>query len=496
MKIVLVNTPIVEKTPYAFRYNEYLLMPLGILSLGTMLKTKGHDVKVIDAYVEQLSVNGIVERVFAADPDVVGIGMITPTYPTANKLVFNIATKRKNKRPLVVIGGTHATLLPEKTLLECSADFLIRGEGEESLVKLVDALANSGDLSHIPGICFKKDGAIHQGPENAGLQNPDGLPPLDYSLLNMELYRAPLQWTPPRRTYNIMTTRGCPFNCPYCANKSLRRGISHHSIERIHREVEILISKYDCRRLMIYDSVFPSHRKKGLEFIKMMIESGFHRKVHWFFQTRVELLDEEFVALAKRAGCSRISLGVESGDPDILKSINKHFTPEDAIRASKMVRKHGIWVSANFIFGHIGDTLESMKRTAGLSRAMDIDEATFYFLTPYPGTKTFERANETRDALSGDWQDYLKSGKFIDRKVAFVPEGLSEKQLIAMRRSAFLKFYLRPKIICRDFLRMGAYYFTLKYLLKASTLFHGFLLDVFINTDRHKLAAVKKERLQ
>ena len=118
----------------------------------------------------------------------------------------------------------------------------------------------------------------------------------------MELYRAPLQWSPSLRIYNIMTTRGCPFDCPYCTNKKLQKDVSHHSIERIHHEIETLISKYDCRRIMIYDSVFPSNRKKGFAFLKMMIASGFNSKINWFFQTRVELLDEEFVALVKEAG--------------------------------------------------------------------------------------------------------------------------------------------------------------------------------------------------
>lgn len=295
MKVVLVHTPVVEKPPYDFRYNEYLLMPLGILSIATTLKKNGHEVKIIDAYVERLSVNAMIKRIF----------------------------------------------------------------------------------------------------------------------------------------------------------------------------------------VMIYDSVFPSNRKKGFDFLRMMVESGLNRSVNWFFQTRVELLDEELVVCAQKAGCSRISLGIESGDSDILRSINKTFSPDDAISVSKIIRKYDICVSANFMFGHIGDTSETMKRTSRLSRAMDIDEATFYLLTPYPGTKTFELAKENHEVLSRDWDDYLKSGKFSDQKVAFVPKGLSAKQLLNMRRSAFLRFYLRPNIIWRDFVRMGPYYHSLKYLLKVSSFFYDILLHLF-----------------
>jgi radical SAM superfamily enzyme YgiQ (UPF0313 family) len=479
MKVVLVNTPIVEIPHYAFRYNEYLLMPLGILSVATTLKENGHEVKIIDAYVERLSVNTMVKRIFAEDPDMAGIGVLTPSYPMARKLILKIAANKKNNSPLIVVGGPHATLLPERLTQELPIDFLIKGEAEYPFTKLAAAIENSDDFSHIPGIYFRKDGTIQMGPENKCLQDLNALPPLDYSLLNMGLYRAPLQWSQPSRTYNIMTTRGCPFDCPYCANKKLRRDVSSHSIERIHQEIETLISKYDCRRIMIYDSVFPSNRKKGLEFLRMMIESGFNSSVYWFFQTRVELLDEELIALAQKAGCSRISLGVESGDSDILRSINKTFSPDEAIRVSKTIRKYGICVSANFMFGHIGDTSETMKRTSRLSRAMDIDEATFYLLTPYPGTKTFELAKENHEVLSNDWDDYLKSGKFSNQKVAFVPKGLSAKQLLNMRRSAFLRFYLRPKIIWRDFARMGPYYHSLKYLLKISSFFYDILLHLF-----------------
>lgn len=475
MKVVLVNTPIVDKPRYDFKYNEYLMMPLGILSVATTLKKNGHDVKIIDAYVERLTVDAMVKRIFAETPDMVGVGVLTSSYPTAHKLILKIAANKKNNSPLIVVGGPHATLLPEKLAQELPIDFLIRGEAEYPLTKLAAAIENVDDFSQIPGIYFRKDGTVRRGPENDCLQDLNALPPLDYSLLNMGLYRAPLQWSHPSRTYNIMTTRGCPFDCPYCANKELRKGVSSHSIERIHQEIETLISRYDCRRIIIYDSVFPANRKKGFEFLRMMIESGFNRGVNWFFQTRVELLDEELVALARKAGCSRISLGIESGDSDILRSINKTFSPDEAVRVSKMIHKYGICASANFMFGHIGDTSETMKYTSRLSRAMDLDEATFYLLTPFPGTKTLELAKEKHEVLSHDWDDYLKSGKFSDQKVAFVPQGLSAKQLLSMRRSAFLRFYLRPKIIWRDFVRMGPYHFSLKYLLKISVFFHDIL---------------------
>lgn len=475
MKIVLVNPSIVEKPHYAFKYDEYLLMPLGILSIATMLKRNGHEVRIIDAYAEMLNVDNMVKRIFAEDPDMVGIGVLTPAYLLAYKLTFKIASNRKNNRPLIVMGGPHATLLPEKIMQECPVDFLIKGEGEYSLTGLVAAIENSADLDHIPGIYFGKDGMILKGPENNCLKDLDDLPPLDYSLLEMALYRAPLQWRPPLRTSNIMTTRGCPFDCPYCANRKLQKDISYHSVERIHREIETLVAHYHSRRIIICDSVFPSNRKRGFEFLKMMMDSGLNRRITWFIQTRVELLDEEWVALSKEAGCSRISLGIESGDSDILKSINRTFSPAEVIKVSKMVRKYGIYLSANFMFGHIGDTPETMKRTSWLSQAMDIDEATFFLLTPYPGTKTFELAKKNHQVLSQDWDDYVKSGKFIDQKVAFVPQGLSAKQLLSMRRSAFLRFYLRPKIIWRDFVRMGPYHFSLKYLLKISVFFYDIL---------------------
>ena len=484
MKVVLVNTPIADKPRYDFRINEYLLMPLGMLSVATTLQEHGHEVKIIDAYVERLSVDAMVKRIFAETPDLVGVGVLTPSYPMANELILKIAANKKKNSPIIVVGGPHATLLPETLARNLPIDFLIKGEAENPFTQLTVAIENSDDFSQIPGIYFRKNGRIQKGPENKCLQDLNALPPLDHSLLDMDLYRAPLQWSHPSKTYNIMTTRGCPFDCPYCANKKLREDVSFYSIERIHREIETLISKYDCRRIMIYDSVFPSNRKKGLEFLRMMIESGYNRSVNWFFQTRVELLDKELVALAQKAGCSRISLGIESGVSDILRSINKTFSPEEAIRVSKTIRKCGICVSANFMFGHIGDTSETMERTSRLSRAMDLDEATFYLLTPYPGTKTLELAKKNHEVLSHDWDDYLKSGKFSDQKVAFVPRGLSAKQLLNARRSAFLRFYLRPKIIWRDFVRMGPYYFSLRYLLKISTFFYDILSHLFNNESK------------
>ncbi|MFC1849867.1 radical SAM protein [candidate division CSSED10-310 bacterium] len=471
MKIVLANIPLTKRPNLLVRYNQRIIMPHGLLSLGTVLAGKGNNVRIIDANAEMMTPAQLYHQIVKEKPDLVGFSVTTPSYPLVQQIIQALlSSPQRSPRPWLVIGGPHATLMPRQIMTGVAVDFVLTGECEFSFPALLTALNDNRKFQDVPGLYYRHNTKVLSGPGQPYVEDLDSLPPSDYSLLNMDQYRSALQWPPVWRTYSLMTSRGCPFSCTYCANKRLRERFTSHSMQRIKREIEVLITRYGCKSLILWDSVFPLTLDWGLEFCRMMVREDYHQKVEWICQSRVECVQEQFVALAAQAGCSRISLEIESGDPHILRSINKGFTPRLAIQAVELIKAHHISVSGNFMFGHIGDTLATMKKTQQLALAMDLDEASFFLFTPYPGTETFRQAQHLDAQFSHDWASYLKSAYYSDRIGPFIAPGLTADMLHKIRRTSFFKFYFRPHILWREFRRMGFLYFMLKLLSRAAIL--------------------------
>ena len=391
MKISIVE----PKTPFYNFYSAVVkhLPLLGPIYLGTILKNEGHDVTVYNENIKDIDYSRL------KDSDVLGISMITSTAPRG----YEIAEKFRqlNPRGRVIIGGSHATFLPEEAAQY--ADHVVTGEGESVICDLV---RNGGDK------------IISGSP----VENLDDLPFPDYSIVDgVDISKKRMPITP------VSTSRGCPFNCTFCSVTAMfGRKYRHRSTESVIEE----ISQSKHRRIFFYDDNFDANKARTRDLLEKMIESKNTPK--WIAQVRADVAkDEELVALMARANCSQLCIGFESLNPEVLKKYNKKQNPEDISFCIDMLHKYGIKVHGMFISDGYTD----------IYHRLGIDSLQLCILVPILGSKLYTAVKSSgqfvTDRFPTDWK------LFDGGHVVHWPDNLSPLEMQRQTVQALGSYYSR-----------------------------------------------------
>ncbi|MHC4617538.1 MAG: B12-binding domain-containing radical SAM protein [Planctomycetota bacterium] len=407
MKILIIDPPFYRFIGY---YNRYF--PLGLAYLAAFLRDKGHDVLIYDAdcnvnpskmdftrledsypfYLKSLRDDSHIiwkemrERIRSFKPDIVGISVWTTFAASA----FKIASlcKEYDKTMPVVVGGPHITIKCQEVIRICpDVDFLVRGEGEETFLELVEKLQDTNEvktkqLRNIKGIVFRENGKVIHNPDREFIQNLDLIPfPARDTLLNSGSYSSEDMGL-------LMTSRGCPYNCSYCATSIWKRKIRYRSIDNIVEEIKLVISAYGTRQFTIKDDSFTVNRKRVLEFCDRLEKENLG--INWDCNARVDVVDEELLKKMKAAGCNGIKVGIETGSQRVLGLINKRTTLAQAREAARLFRKVGIYWTAYFMMGLPSETKKEIHQTQKFMKELEPDFASLSVYEPFPGTDLFE----------------------------------------------------------------------------------------------------------
>lgn len=369
--------------------------PYGLYSLGAQALAAGHQVKLFN--LSGFAWSRVEQVIRALDADVYGMSCWT-----ANRRgVALVADLIRSLHPggHIVIGGPHATPLAREMLQHHAAlDTVVTGEGELTFMELVGRLQSGQPAMGIPGTFYREGGRVLEGPPRASIPDLDSLvsPHRHY------------------RTHIVMTARGCPWQCTFCgADTTWGRGFRGRSVPKVLDDLELALDKVPVRMLQIKDDTFTTNKKRVIELCRGIRE----RKLRflWSCDTRVDVLGEELLYEMRLAGCERLSLGVESGSPAILSSINKKITPEKIIQSSLMAKKFGIQVRYYMMLGNRGETAETFHETLEFLQQAKPHQYLFSCLSIYPGTVDFH------DAEKAGWLDreeYFK-GDFQELKTPF-----------------------------------------------------------------------------
>lgn len=371
------------KSPGANIFSKMPMPRLGSILLGTILKNKGYNTKV---YIEDISQP---EWKQLEDADLICISSITSTAPRA----FQIAETFKKLGIPVVIGGPHSTFLPEESLQY--ADYVVRGEGEETIVELVEHLETGKPLDTIKGLTFKAAGKIVHNPDRGLLENLNDAPIPDFSLVyNWNYTVAP-----------VATSRGCPFACRFCSViQMFGRKYRHKAIDRIIEEIKAAVS-YGPRHIFFIDDNFAANKKRTKELLRAMIANNI--KTEWSAQVRTDVAkDPELLELMKAAGCFSVYIGFESINPKTLALFNKGQGVEDIDNCIRLIKKHSINIHGMFVLGSDTDDIQTIRNTQKYAKRLDIDSIQFMMLTPLPGTPVFDEMKEQGRLLHTDWSKY------------------------------------------------------------------------------------------
>ncbi len=440
------NIPILFINPLWFEgstFDELISKapPLGLAYIAAVLEKDGFgNVRIIDMKAEEMNFEELKKEISGFKPEILGITMATGQVSSAIRIIK--MAKEINLKALSVIGGPHASALPEKTLEETNADVCIFGEGEATMLELAQAVVKKQGLDAIRGIAFKIGDLIKKNPPQPLIQDLNSLPlPARHLLPPPEKYSHDSRTTITNIETVVMTSRGCPFRCAFCDKSVFGRTLRLRSVGNVSDEIEQLVKKYNINSIRFFDDLFtvvPSRVKEMCDEFKRR-----NLKIKWVCEARVNTVNLEMLKMMKDAGCTEVHYGIESGNQEVLNLQQKDITLEQVRQAIKWTNDAGIESRGYFIIGLPGDNKKTIKETIKFGRSLNLTSAGIFFYAPYPGN--FMRKYKLEDygeVLAKSWDDYITFEKPV-----FIPKGMTEKELIKLFKRAYLEMHLNFKSI-------------------------------------------------
>lgn len=381
----------------------------------------------IDGDNEDITSEEFMKRFISFKPDLV----ISEPIATIIEQEIELLTSLKKEHPLFKVAfiGAFANAEAQSLLAQYPIiDYIIGGEPETALIELFEKPGS------IPKGVWQRKGkeTVHGGQQDISA-NLDNIPLPAYDLAK-KIYSAPFFKS---KTFALLeSSRGCPFNCRFCNARAMNgQKVRYKSAERIIEELK-LIKKYGFKEFAFNDETFTLDKERVIELMTLMIKEGLNFR--WFCSSRVDTIDEEQIALMKKAGCHAILFGVESGNQKILDYYKKGITLEQVEKAFKLCKKYGINSVAHFIFGAPEESKWTIAETVRFVKKINPSFASFNLLTPYPGTELFNDLNQQGLIESNNWND-------IDQTCTAVinTKYLTNKELHSEMKKAYRQFYFR-----------------------------------------------------
>ncbi len=432
MRIALIKPP----GTYASWFKRPML---GISYICACLERHGFECKILDADFNSWPERTLISQVYAYRPDAVGITSMTHEIVTAARIAHKLKTHANIP---VIIGGCHVTALPRQTLEEFSVfDFGVFGEGERTVVELLKSLAEDKYLpiEAMSGVVFRKGQQVIVNQPRPFLPEQE-INDLPFPSFGHYYGKDKEALKKKDKYYVIVTSRGCPFRCAFCM-RVLGGKVRRRSPENVCNEIEFAISTYGAHTIDFADEIFLFDNAETRELLHMMVNRGLSKKIKWTGLVRANFVNPELIFLAKQSGCCHLEMGVESGDDEILKAIDKSITVEQVRKAVKIIKDAGISLNTYYILGHPNETRDTLRKTVELAIELNTDDIAVGLMVPYPGTKIYELALNRQAGyrlLSRNWSDFDKyCSKILELN------GLSYKELSYWQRAAFIGLYFK-----------------------------------------------------
>src|SRR3972149_9949898 len=404
--------------------------PLGLGYVAAFLKKKGFDVELVDCTF--LSQEKAIEKVRHSRPEVIGIYSMF----SMKKTSLELATLLRKDCDLLVVGGPLPTLDPTDYL--GVFDVAVIGEGETSMVELVECWEKRHDFSRVEGIAYECQGEVRLTSPRKFVENLDALPFPSRELFDNDAYK---RYYLKRFGYSIspmITSRGCPFSCDFCSRPVFGQSLRSRSAINIVDEIESIVGLgYD--RVWFADDCFTLNRERLIATCDEMAERRIN--VGWECLSRVDTLSCEVAAKMRRAGCVGVFFGIESGNDGVLALMRKQITVEQARKAVHTAKSAGLQVGAFFILGYPGENDKSVLDTVRFASGLPLDYLSFTLPYPIPGTSLFERIKDNGDFVVDDWEE-PKNWSLIRHKLLY-GSNFSEAKLKFAIGKAHLQFYGR-----------------------------------------------------
>jgi len=436
--------------PYKRLYKKgFVNPPLSLCYLAAAVENNGHQVKIIDGEARNLSIRDILDETKRYQPDMLGITATSVDFSQAEKLIKHL--KEAFPDVPIILGGTHINIFGKEVLKDTpEVDFGCIGDGEDLIQELLRVLPNdkTSELEKIAGLIFRENGNLIQN----SLRPPEKI--IDkYSfparhLLKNNLYYRAIPNKGYQTTAAFMSSRGCPYSCVYCAVNEIYGGskVRFRSAENVLEELDYIVSVLGIKHVAFNDDCLTLRKDRIYEICDGIQRRGLN--FSWEGLSRADTVDKKLLTNMKKAGFIRISYGIESGNPEILKVIQKNETLDQIEEAFRITHEVGIVARGSVLIGCPYETKKTVMQTLNFIRNLKgLDQVVINILQPYPGTKVREMVmNEEGGAkFYTNKTEYNKLQRFGSASISV--NDLKPNDLILLQKWGYLTFYLRPKVI-------------------------------------------------
>ncbi len=444
-----------------WHYRASTRLPLGILTVAVPLLENHYTVRIID---EEFTPDWqeILKNELTDSTVCVGVSALTG-WQIAGGLNFSQFVKNQNGRIPVVWGGVHASILPEQTLQNSLIDIVVRGEGENAFLQVVNALNEGNALKGIGNVWYKVNGEIYSNPDGPFIDLGSQRPFWSYPLVDYERYiNSSYNFLGCKRYFELNTDRGCPHNCAFCYNLNFNKGRWRAlSAPRIVEQLKYLTRTFAVDGVNFTSDNFFTDKKRIHDLCDGIIKERI--KVAWKADCRVDYFagyEDSFLELLKRSGCKTLSFGVESGSQRIIDSIDKDIRLEDVFKVNEKVKKWGLGANYYFMVGFPGETKKDVLETYKVMMELYLRNPGVKFLgpkiyTPFPGTPLYEKCvrsgfkppQKTEDWVSFDWRtEESHLPLFAPRYTKWMKKSVSVSNYFFMNDFKLLRWWFKLRV--------------------------------------------------
>ncbi len=444
LNVLLIQPPLHKSIDRSYASKQ---IPINLGYIAASLEKEGANVKAVDFCIDEFVESDFISLLKEFNPVMVGFTGMTSSINFVRDIAKLI--KQYDSNLLTVLGGVHISAIPKRTMEEIPhIDLGVVGEGEETIKEIYHLKAAEKPLEGVKGTVVRVGGKIEINPVRELIKNVNDIPFPARHLFDVKKYnKSHVSRGFSRKYSNIMeliTTRGCPNQCIFCAGHiSYGYALRARSYENITEEIDQLIKDYGANHISIQDDTFTLNK----ELVRRLCAYLKEKKLSWDCNARVNTVDFELLKLMKASGCKKISFGVESGSPRILKLIKKGITLEQVRAAFAASKKAGIrYTEGTFILGsHPSETEEEVRMTVNLIFELMPDFAALTIICPFPGTEVYRLMDEQKLLDENlDWSKFT----FINNTPPFRRlENLTAEQLVATQRKFLKTYYSSPKYL-------------------------------------------------
>jgi len=442
---------------------------LGICYIASFLRKNNIEAEIIDMNVEKFSNRELIDKIREINPNLIGISSMTFTFLHALDLAKQI---KSSLSVPIVFGGNHVSIYPREVVSHDSVDIGVIGEGEITFLEIANTLKGRriedsyADLEKIKGVAFKANGRIFVTQPREFIVNLDDLPFPAVDLLHIERYHGCNLATP---YMTMVTARGCPYDCSFCSKNPWGRHVRYTSAKRVVDEIEHLVRGMGVKAIDFFDDTFIFNQNRIKEIAELISE----RKIRFEFgiTTRVNTVNKEILGKLKGMGCRTIAYGVESGDPGILRELDKKITIEQIKTAFKWAEEVGINTVGFFMVGNPEETESAIRNTIKLIRDINADYFIANILIPYPGSKLYNDMLESGELKEDYWRKVTLEGEATPTPLA--NGQISQEKLIKIRNYINRMPYMRLRSNMFKFRKIRSIYDIKRSLNTLKTSFFG-----------------------